>query len=359
MIDRNQYIKECPKIKTTIHWYDMPDIKVVKLSPNYQERIMKDLIGKNSKYGLKQRLSKRLGVPRNQLNYWLRLQSNFSVGSLKKICQQSGISINEMEKHIIGFGRKRMIMNPKFPFKMSSKEGIMLRSIINSEGHISESVGRSVMVRVPEIDMLETVVKISKKLFGDFDVGIKKTKDKNTHEVFIPGEIGDVLVMSGLTRGRKSVKNPLVPKDIMIGPLWKKRIYLQWSMCGEMECTRNSKVLKITRNVNVSNILGNKFVERIKEGATFKKDIPKKELNKLYKHPPKLLIGEKFLFEEFGIFREPYPCNIWKYKNGGTSSGWSLPITNKKEIGIVYWKIGLPLSEKRKKVKQVIDSYVR
>lgn len=70
MKSRNQYIKECPKIKTTIHWYDMPDIKVVKLSPNYQERIMKELIGKYRKYGLKQRLSKKLGVDRHQLNIW-------------------------------------------------------------------------------------------------------------------------------------------------------------------------------------------------------------------------------------------------------------------------------------------------
>lgn len=50
-------------------------------------------------------------------------------------------------------------------------------------------------------------------------------------------------------------------------------------------------------------------------------------------------------------------ANLWKAKDDRISAGWNIPITNKREIGILYHNIGLPLKEKVKKVKRVLDSY--
>lgn len=352
-----KYIKKCPKIKTLIHWYDLPKNKIVKLDKKFQKAMLMKIY-LNLKYGQKKRLAQRLNLGRSYIKDLFNLKSNFSIGSLKRVCREAKVSLNDLEKHIVEFGRRRVIKNPKFPFNMSSKEGITLRSIINSEGHISKQIGRSVMIRVPEIDMLNEAIKISKKLFGKFDIEIKKTEGKNTNEIYLPGEIGDILVISGLTRGRKSVKNPYIPKDIMLGSLDKKRTYLQWSIAGEMECARNSKALKITRYVNVSDIISKKYLKKLKRGAIFKKDISSRIISKLSKKPPNLLSGESLMFKDFGIMRKPYIKCLWKHKNDDLSCAWTIPITNKKEISILYNKINVPLKEKRDKVKKVLFNYV-
>lgn len=357
-ISKKAYIKKSPKIKTIIHWYDLPNNKVLILNQEFQKELMKEYA--SLKYGFKKKITKRLGVSVVQLKLWVDCKSNFSVGSLKKIGKFFKTPFNDIEKNIIGFGRKRIIKNPKFPFDMSSSEGIALRSIINSEGHISKQIGRSVMIRVPEIEMLQLAIKVSKKLFGEFEIEIKKTKDKNTHEIFLPGGIGDILVISGLTRGRKSFHNPYVPRDIMLGSLEKKKIYLQWSLAGEMECTRNSKILKITRNVIISNLLGSLFINKLRNGATYKNEIPEEIKLKLSECPPNLLIGEAIMLQSFGIERQPYFVDLWKHKNKEeVSAAWTIPITNKKEITILLYKIGIPLSEKSNKVHNILLSYKR
>jgi len=352
----SKYIEESPNIKTIIQWYDLPENKVIKLNPKFQKKIINNIYGK-LKYGEKKKLAKKLGIGRSHLRLLSNLKSNFSIGSLKKVLTKNKIPLKGIEENIIGFGRKRMINNPKFPINMGSKEGVALRSIINSEGHISKQVGRSVMVRVPEIEMLKKTIKYSKMLLGSFRVSIKKTKDKATHEIFLPGELGDILVLSGLTRGRKSINNPHVPKDITTGSMDKKKVYLQWSLASEMECTKNSRVLKLTRYVNVSNIIELSYLNKIKEGCIYKNGIPKIILDRLSKYPPNLLIGEALMLKDFGIIRNPYIISLWKYKDGGISAAWSLPITNRKEISILYNKIGIPLKEKSEKVKGVLQIY--
>lgn len=126
-----------------------------------------------------------------------------------------------------------------------------------------------------------------------------------------------------------------------------------------MECTRNSKVLKLTRYVNVSRLLDTSFANNLNPGTSHKYEIQKIILNKLSKPPPNLLIGETLMFRDFGIIRKPYISWLWKYKNGEVSVAWNIPITNKKEISILYNKIGIPLEEKREKVANVISSYIR
>ncbi len=354
-ITKKEYCKRCPSIKTEINWYDLPSNKLIQLDNGFQKKIMNNW--KKLPYGFKKKKAKIIGLTYAQINLLSKLKSNFTVGSLKRLTDTEKISYDTLNSYISGFGRRRVIYSPKFPFRMSSHEGIGFRSIINSEGHISKQIGRSVMVRVPERQMLKDVITFSKTIFGDFSVEIKKTKDKNTYEVFLPGEIGDILVISGLTRGRKSLKNPFVPIDVMNGSLDKKRTYLQWSFAGEMECS--NKIIKLTRNVNVSHLLSDVYKRNLKFGANFKNNMPADILKNLSNHPPWLLIGEALLLEDFGINRKPYLRSLWKHKNGEVSAAWAITITNKKEMGILLHHIGLPLFEKRTKVKQTLLSYVR
>ena len=358
-INKRRYVQNSPRIKTIIHWCDLPDNKVIILKPEFQRRLL-TFFHTSLEYGQKKKVARKLGLTTSQLRALSRLQSNFSVGSLKRIGTMARVPLRTIERNIVGFGRKRVINNPRFPFDMGSKDGVALRSIMNSEGHISEQVGRSVMIRVPEVDMLEKAINISKRLFGEFDIAIKKTKDNDvTYEIFLPGEIGDILLLSGLTRGRKSVKNPYVPRDIMTGSLQKKRTYLQWSIVSEMECTRNSKVLKLTRHVNISKRISHSFIKTLKDGATFKKDIPDNILRNLSRFPPNLLVGESLLLKDFNIVRDCYIGGLWKYKNGDVGAFWRIAITKREETERLFNQIGIVLPEKREKVKKLLLSYVR
>lgn len=349
-ISKEEYYKNCPIIQTEINWYDLPCNKLLQLNKNFQKNFMS--FWEKIPYGYKKQKAYSIGLSTAQINCLFRLASNFTVYSLKKIADLQGIQYNDITKHIKNFGRRRVIKHPTFPFAMSSHEGVALRSIISSEGHISNQIGRSVMVRVPEIPMLRKVIKSSQNLFGNFSAEIKKTDKKKTHEIYLPGEIGDVLVMSGLTRGRKSTKNPFIPRDIMNSTLDKKRTYLQWSFAGEMECSHG--VIKLTRNVNVSNFLPEEYKRSLTLGANFKKRLPIEILDELVKHPPWLLVGESLLLQDFGIYRKPYLRSLWKHKNGEVSAAWAVTITGKKNISALLYGIGLPLAEKRIKVEEAL-----
>jgi hypothetical protein len=313
----SEYTKNAPNIKTTVHWYDLPERTIIKLDPEFQKDLMSKLFNRKPKM-LKRDIANLVGVGRAHLHSYFTLKSNFTVKSLFKIAKLTNIHPNVVEKYILEIGRKKTIKNPKFPFRLDSPSGIALRSIVNSEGHIPEVIGTSMHIRVPEIEMLQKAISFAKDVFGEFDVEIKPTKGKNTNEIFFPSEIAEVLIIGGLTRGRKSNKNPAVPKDIMLGSLEQQKVYLQWSFASEMECS--GKVIKLTRNVTVSDILPKPFIKKLKEGVNYKNGIPSNILELLERKPPKLLLGELLLLINFGILRGCRISNLWKAKSGRVSA---------------------------------------
>jgi len=341
--------------KIILHWCDLPERTVIKIDPRFQEYLIKSAF---SKVELKKELSEILSLNRHQLRLYLTLKSNFSIKSLKKLVIFTKIPVIEVEKHITGIGRKRTkIKNPKLPFKLTTKEGISLRSIVNSEGHIPKVIGTSMHIRVPEMEILENAIKYAKTIFGNFEVEIKKTKNKNTHEIFFPSVIVDSLILAGLKRGRKSIKNPSISQDVMKAKKELQKYYLQWSFACEAECI--GKNLEINRYVDVTDILPEFFIRKLNSGATYKKGIPENIQNILIGRPPNLLLGECQLLKNFGILTKPRLAVLWKAKNKRVSAGWALSITNKKSLEIVNKEIGIPLKEKANKLEMILSSYKR
>ena len=107
-ISKREYIKKSPQIKTIIHWYDLPSNKVLILNQEFQSHLMKEY--DTLKYGFKKKTAKRLQVNVAQLKLWVDCKSNFSVGSLKKLGKFFQIPFSCIEKNIVGFGRKRIII---------------------------------------------------------------------------------------------------------------------------------------------------------------------------------------------------------------------------------------------------------
>lgn len=339
-------------MRTKINWYDLPDRTVIKLDEKTQTKIL----DKGSMlFSKKKDLAKALGITFSQLNLYFKKKSNPTVRTLKRLTKVLSIKRSHLNERIIEVGRMNPIKNPKLPFNLHSEGGVILRSIVNSEGHIPLVIGTSMHIRVPEEDILKTAIHCCKNIFGDFKVKIKPTKGKNTKEIFLPCVIADCLIISGLTRGRKSKINPTIPVDILNGNKDVKRLYLQWSFVSEMESSRH---VKLTRAVDVTDLLPMSFIKKLKNGAVFKNQIPKHILELIIRKP-NLLMGEISLLKSFKINKSPKFKCLWKAKNGHVSAEWSIWLTNKREFEILANEIGLPVKEKSDKIKRILDSYKR
>jgi len=337
---------------TKINWCDLPERTVIKLKDETQTKLLTMAISVFKKKGV---LAEALGITRHHLNFYFKRKSNFTVKTLKRLIKILSISKSCLNDGIIEIGRINPIKNPRLPFDLHSRNGIILRSIVNSEGHIPIQVGTSMHIRVPEEIILNTVIKCCKNIFGDFKVEIKQTKGKNTKEIFLPSVIVDCLLLSGLTRGRKSIVNPSIPVDILKGDENIKKVYLQWSFVSEMEATRH---VKLTRSVDITNLLPQKFIRSLKYGANFKCQISESIL-KIIIRKPNLLLGEIFLLKSFGINKSPKLKCLWKAKNGRVTAEWAIWITNKKEFKVLLYEIGIPDEKKSEKVKAILNGYKR
>ena len=188
------------KISTLINWNDLNNTVIVKVDRKFQQKLLLLLIKKAKS---KTYLSRILHLNRSQILRYEKGISNFSVGSLKDIVNYLKLDPNKLTLHVVEVGRKyKKIISPKLPFDLHSFEGVALRSIVNSEGHMPPLEGLTFVSKVPERKMLEDVIKFSKSVFGETDIRIQKTKDKNTFEVYISSIIADCLKLSGVVGGK-------------------------------------------------------------------------------------------------------------------------------------------------------------
>jgi len=340
-------------MKKLIHWYDLSDHTVIKIEKDYQIRLLSLL---KSKFMKQKEIAEELGLNRHQINLYNSVASNFSVKTLRKICNLLQISSDEIEPHVTELGRKRTrIVKPNLPFNLASPQGAALISIVNSEGHIPKHIGATMHIRVCEIEMLERAVIFARHVFGEFAVEIRKTKGKNTHEIFFPSVISDSLVLVGLARGSKAKNNPHIPFYILSDKELGK-IYIGWSFACEMECS--GKVIKLTRDIDVTDVIPEEFIQHSNYGVIFKYKIPKNVLNRVLKKKCNLLEGEIKILENFGIYKTSQIANLWKTKDGRITAAWKLVISDKGGMKKLL-TIDIPLEEKVKKINSVIMSYKR
>ncbi len=340
-------------MKSVVRWYDLPSHTVVKIDQEYQKRLYEIL---KTKFQKRKVVAEKLGMTTLQVMLYDRLASNFSVKSLRKVANLTDTDVDDVESHIIEIGRKRTrIFKPNLPFNVSSPEGVALISIVNSEGHIPKQKGTSMHIRVNEVDMLEKAISYAKCVFGDFAVEIKQTKGKNTSEIFFPSVITDSLEIAGLIRGSKSKKNPGVPQYVLESDEFC-RIYIGWSFACEMEA--NSFVVKLTRDIDVSDVVPEDYVMACAPGVIFKKKIPPFIYDIVSRKKCNLIEDEAKMLNRFGINKIPTVTNFWKTKDGRLTAAWKIIISDKETIKKLI-SIGIPLKEKEEKLKSIIASYKR
>ena len=123
-----------------------------------------------------------------------------------------------------------------------------------------------------------------------------------------------------------------------------------------MECSH--KIIKLCRYVDVTDLLSDAEINSIDHiGMNFRKGIPDRILNKVNPRPPNLLVGEADMLSSFGINRQLYFSSLWKAKNNKKiSAKWCIVISNLGYIKKLL-EVGIPLPEKEKKIREVVDSY--
>lgn len=340
------------KFSTLINWYDLNNNVVVRLNKDFNKHLLY-LMLKNA--GNKKKLAKALELNRHQITLYYSYKSNFSIASFKKIMDYLRLDLNLANIYIEQLGRKnKCIIKPKLPFNLNSIGGVALRSIVNSEGYVSPYRGTTMHIRVPEINTLESAIKFSKQIFGEFGVGIQKTKGKNTHELFLPSIIADCLKLSGIVGGKKSINNPNVPNDIISGNEDFHRVYLGWSFVCEMECSH--KVIKLCRYVDVTNLLGSNEINSLRYGMNFKQATPRYIFDKVYVRKPNLLLDEMYMLKTFNINKTLCLSSLWKSKKGRVTAKWSIIISNKEDLKKLF-EIDIPNKKKKEKIEKELNSY--
>jgi hypothetical protein len=201
-----------------------------------------------------------------------------------------------------------------------------------------------------------------KKRIGNLqgEYGIPKPY-KNAYSTQFPPVFGDVLELSSVPRGWKSVKNPFIPRDIICGSRLGKLIYLREAFTDEgcIELSKGYRVVSLCRNISVGTVDEfSEFVKDISQGKIipFKK-LPEEFQNKLKNKHPKLILGEFLLLKELGIDCRLRPKWIRINKNGTISLNWKLLISRKRNLKLFKKIINFSLESKRKKLEKIIRSY--
>lgn len=217
----NEYIDKAQRIKTTIHWWDLHPIRIVKIKPEVQTEIVKSAI---KKAGSQEKVAKIINVKQATLSKWLLLRRDIFVCNLIKLCNFVDYPLDKVEKKII---RISSLEYPNLPFNLVSPEAIKIRAAFLSDGHVSKKITGALEYKSNTIEAHNNLILRCKKVFGNFKTEIKFIQEEHVFKTKFPSVIGDALFLSGVPRGNKSLINPRVPIDIVLGTSELKRYYLQ------------------------------------------------------------------------------------------------------------------------------------
>jgi hypothetical protein len=123
-----------------------------------------------------------------------------------------------------------------------------------------------------------------------------------------------------------------------------------------MECS--GKVVKLTRNIDVSDIVPEKYARKFNFGPVFKKDIPPSLIRILSRKKCNLLEDEVKILRNFDVNKETQFANLWKAKDGRISAAWKIVISDRGNMKRLY-NIKIPLKKRAKQLEDIINSYKR
>jgi transcriptional regulator with XRE-family HTH domain len=300
MLTLENYIQQAPEIKTEINWHEVNNKRYVTLKKNFQIELLKRAI---MNAGSQTKLIKFLRKSESQIRRYKKGEFNPTVDTLKRLAEIAKISFEDISKNIVCLGG---ITNPKLPFCMNNIYGIKIRAKILSDGFNTTNLNYNAGYRAGELESHKNLMLSFKKQIGDFhgEYGVTKPY-RNAYSTQFPPVFGDILELSGVPRGWKSIKDPFIPKDILLSVTSLQVAYLCEAFTDEgcIEFSNGYRVVSLNRNIVLGNV--NKFKNYTRglpseKSVSFKK-LPGEFQNKIKGNIPKLILGEYLLLKKLDI----------------------------------------------------------
>jgi hypothetical protein len=217
------------------------------------------------------------------------------------------------------------IKNPKFPINFNSKEGAQVISGFLFDGGIRKDM-RPFYVNNERV-LINRMVNNLEKIVGN--VYYSEDKDRDTFFIDFTPILGIILIDGlNILFGKKIFTNPPIPEFIINGNKDIQIAFLQQAFDDEGSVSSNKgKRVRLTQ-------------------YNSKKEAPIRllQLNKMLENLNIRVSG-------------PYYSNTWVAKDGQITYGFQLQISNQKDLRNFTEVINFGLEEKRKKLKDLLNSY--
>ncbi|HDJ96450.1 MAG TPA: hypothetical protein ENG45_00050 [Candidatus Aenigmarchaeota archaeon] len=317
-----------------------PDLVMVRFTRKLQKEMIETSFSISHSMT---KLAKELGVNKTSLYDFLKARfDGMSLRFVKKLSSflvKNGFdefSLTNLEckvKSIKSNGVSKPIINPKLPFNFSTKPGADVIASFLFDGGITSQLYPFYVNN--SLNSLRKLVRNLKSVVGDVSYSIRRhSQHRETFIVEFPKIVGIILYALGLVPGRKVRTDPEIPKFIFKADDTVKVSFIRRAFDDDGSV-----------NTGTNNGSG-KMVSLIQYS--------------IKKSPPKRLIGLKGLIEQLGIrVNGPYgPVNKHVSKDGITTHGWMIQISNQSDIRKFAEKINFSIASKRKKLGELLSSYV-
>ena len=364
------------------HWFQLKDSILFRLKDNLLDDLLKKAI---NKAGNLNRLCKSLDMSAPTF-YNLRNKKKIkmiSIKKLKKLLDYLNINYSTINDKFdyTKKGIKISIKNPKFPIDLNSNHGALLLGAIVSDGCIYiDKKARGVLrtkYSTNEKESIRLFVKAINQTYGQ--VYIQKEKIRNCDIIKIGSSIiGETLLKVGAILGHKAKVGGDVPWMIRYGSKDIKRPYLKAVFSDEGSIyigKRSDSYLILSRYKHLKDIKKEdiNFLKRLEKHMTSTK-FPTGHINKsitvkrildllknnnistMLKSPPRLLLQESRLLEEFGIENRLWSRKLTKTDLGNYSVCHDLFINKNKSIIKFYKEIGFSLKKKQEKLIKIVKN---
>lgn len=190
-------------------------------------------------------------------------QAEFTVSSIRDLIKSIKVPFITVENLVTEIGIRKTARNPKIPFKLHTEAGARLRAVLLSEVYLPTVIGRSIELKVPELEIHGMMKKDFLGTIGNYPFETSSYKWGRAYITRFPAILASISKLAGVPSGDKCLVNPFVPKDIMLGGKGIKREYLRWAFASEGTVCRGTSLV---RCVDVTRVLPANFVDELGVG---------------------------------------------------------------------------------------------
>jgi len=350
------YVSHSPDVKVTIHLCNLPGGTRLKLNQAFHQKISLRIQEKRRAKSV-EKLIGELMICRQSIYDHINCQTEFTVNSLRSLLKFMKMPFIVTEKFIMALGVRKLVHNPRFPFELHTEAGVRLRSVLLSEAYLPAVPGKSVELKVPELEIHDMMKNDFLNVVGNYPFETLPYKWARAYVTRFPAILGSISKLAGVPPGDKCSVNPFVPKDIMLGEKRLKREYLRWAFASEG--TVKNKEISLMRCVDATKALPANFVDGLAAGEKIPIGrVPKEVLENIRKIPQNLLEGERLLLQDFGIDAYLGPDCLYKYvTTKRVTTRWTLSIARQYDIWRFGESIGFPLRWKNLALTRLVSGF--